>query len=755
MRGLFKSPLIVSLAVSLACAALMLTEAIDHVYWVQRYKISQQAAPADVAIVSLDSGGGDRVVGSTARQAQLIDAIIRQNPKHVYIDVPLAEGADVAGDAAFSRAVDRAGNRLTLVLRGTLDAARDKVAFEQPSARLLGNRKVAVSAWQADFIGYVQYATSRSHVDGKPYPALAAVLHGDMRQDRIIMPDFRIDPDTIPVHDAGAVLGGKVAGGLGGKSVLITTTAPVMGNLVGYYAHGRVPGAVADVAGAAGMQRPLAYIAGKWPFLVLFVCMILLGQAVRSTRMKVLVYASLVACVLILPAALMERGIFTGSSWAILALMIYVPGRTWQRWRRTAELTHGRSGLPNIDALAAHGVSPGYDIVAASISQYDQMLASLPRELHGECARQIARRLSVASGDSKVYVTDNGHFVWLEAPRPMEAQVGHLEGLKALFSAPLVIGGYLLDTNIHFGLDRLSENAPVSRIQAALASANEAQAKGKLYEQFEQSHLAEAPWQLSLHARIDEGLRNGDIWLALQAQSDLRTGRISGAEALIRWNDPERGPIPPDAFILQAERAGRIEAITYWVLERSIEASRQLNRRWHPFHISVNLSARMADHPDLLRRVGEIVARHDFDCTLMTFEVTETFSFANRDLARSNLLGLREMGFRLSIDDFGTGQASLAYLAEIPSDEIKLDKRFIQAIIRDERERLIVRTVIKLAHALGQEIVAEGVEDRATLDALRRMNCDIAQGYFIGRPVRLEDLVDQIDSGAAARAMHG
>lgn len=762
MRGFFKSPLFVSLAASLVCAALMLTEAIDHVYWVQRYKLAQQSAPADMVIVSLDrtaGTGGERIVGSTARQAQLVSRILEQKPQHLYIDIPLAEGADAAGDAAFARAVAESGDRLTLVMRGTVDLAQDNISFGQSASRLIGKAAIAVSAWEADFLGYAQFASVAPVVDGRPYPALAAKLAGqsaDKSASRIIVPDFSIDPSSIAVMDAGEILTGKHdRSGLVGKTVLVTTTAPGMGNLVGYYGHGRVSAAVADISGAISMRRGTAHIAGKWPFLVLFLVLVLLGHRARSLRLKVAAYGSLVALVALLPAALMEHGIVTGSSWAILAMLIYVPGRIWQRWRRTAELTNGRSGLPNIDALAAHGVPDGFDIVAASISQYDQMLASLPRELHGECARQIARRLSVASGDSKVYVTDNGQFVWLEEPRPLESQVCHLEGLKALFSAPLVIGGHLLDTNIHFGLDRLSEGPPARRIQAALASANEAQAKGKLYEQFEQSHMAEAPWQLSLHARIDEGLRNGDIWLALQGQFDLRSGRISGAEALIRWNDPERGPIPPDAFILQAERAGRIEAITYWVLERAMEASVAMNARWSPFQISVNLSARMADHPDLLARVADIVARHRFDCSRITFEVTETFSFTNRDLARSNLLGLRAMGFRLSIDDFGTGQASLAYLAEIPSDEIKLDKRFIQAITSDKRERVIVRTVIKLAHALGQEIVAEGVENKQTLDALRRMNCDLAQGYLISRPVRLEDLIAEIESGSGVRAAQG
>jgi EAL domain-containing protein (putative c-di-GMP-specific phosphodiesterase class I) len=303
----------------------------------------------------------------------------------------------------------------------------------------------------------------------------------------------------------------------------------------------------------------------------------------------------------------------------------------------------------------------------------------------------------------------------------------------------LVIGGQKIDTTIHFGLDRNGENRPGSRVQAAMACAGEAMAKSKLYEEFGQQRMALSPWELSMHARIDEGLQNGNIWLALQPQLDFRNGRICGAEALIRWNDPERGIVPPDVFILQAERAGRIDAITYWVLTKSIAMSHSLNRISGPFQISVNLSARMVDHPELISKISDIVRNHPVDCSLITLEVTETFSMANREAARENLAALRTMGFRLSIDDFGTGQASLAYLAEIPSDEIKLDRRFIQSIVSDRRERLIVDSVIKLAHALGQEVVAEGIEDGVTLDLLRGMDCDLAQGYFVGKPIPYEE----------------
>ena len=749
MRAFLKHPMAIALAFALACWSLLITEGAEFIYWNQYYKhigYVRQAPEHDAVIVSIDKGR-QNLVGSSADQAQVLRKVLAAGPGHVFADVPVTLGSDRNGDADFFRAVAAGGGSVDVVLRANHDSSTEVGNLTVPEAGLPQAVRAVASVWTMNFYGYAIAAPPAVQVDGRIFPSIVGNGSDRALPDRPVIPDFAFDPATVPVIPASALLSGEpVAGRLAGKTVFITATSPEFASQVGYLGQGRRPLAYVDIAGIRGAQEGIPTNAGGLPLLAALMAMIVLCQRIRGVGPRSAAYGAVVLLLLVAPPLLMEKRIIASNGPALLALLAYVPARIWQKWQHRASMTNGRSGLPNIEALVMGGIPEGFDVVAASIERFDEILSSLPRELHGECSRQIARRLSLASGDSRVYSTDSGHFVWLDEPRPIESLVAHLEGLRALFSAPLVIGDHLLDTNIHFGVDRISTSVPVRRIQAALASANEALAKGKLYEEYEERRLVEASWELSLHARIDEGLRNGDIWLALQPQLDIRTGRIAAAEALIRWSDPERGMIPPDAFILQAERAGRIEAITYWVMERAIDAAIELNRIAPPFTIAINLSARMADHPGLLERVGEIVRRRGFDCALMTIEVTETFSMANRDMARVNLAGLRDMGFRLSIDDFGTGQASLAYLAEIPSDEIKLDKRFIQMVTRDRRERLIVRTLIKLAHALGQEVVAEGIEDGATLAALKQMNCDIGQGYFIGRPARLEDLIARMSN---------
>ncbi|MBA3055823.1 MAG: EAL domain-containing protein, partial [Sphingomonadales bacterium] len=352
----------------------------------------------------------------------------------------------------------------------------------------------------------------------------------------------------------------------------------------------------------------------------------------------------------------------------------------WSRWRLRV-LRTGNSGLPNFVALGEQTIPAGFLLVVAVIGRYEEFLATLPKDLHGECARQIARRFSVGCGTAEIYHGDGGHFAWLERDSAADNRVEHFEGMRALFSAPLLVGGHMFDTNVHFGIDRNGQFDTLTRLNTALASATEALRHGRTVEQFEANRLANAPWELSLLARIDEGMRNGDIWLAYQPQWEYRDNRISGAEALIRWNDPVRGPIRPDEFILQAERAGRIDALTYWVLEQAITSAEAFNTLGARFQMSINLSAQLVDKPSLVSATAEIVHRRGIDCRLLTIEVTETASVYNRPDAIRNLQELRTMGFRLSIDDFGTGEASLCYLADLPSDELKLDRRFVSRIV--------------------------------------------------------------------------
>lgn len=711
---------------------------IDQGYWNVRYFLTERPAPPTVVVVKLDRGDG-AAESSADYYAEVLRTIRASAPRHVYLDAEVQRGSP-----ALAAELRSWGKSISLVARHNQannargDFAGTELRFPDPA--LIGSTEVLVSGFRANFWKYVTTAPCAFQVGGRTYRSLAASLAGLNCEGGHIRPDFSLDPATVRQVSAEALVAGTAdPQAFSGSTVILSTSATAQSGTLGYFGHRQQPLVMFDLASAESVS-PHPFI--EWSFeilLVLFATVVILAQRVRNKWFRWTGYGTGAAIALLGPVVFEHHGRLVAAGSTCVIMGVFAAWRLWSRWRQRVTET-GNSGLPNFVALGKQKIPPGFNLVVAVISRYEEFLATLPTELHGECARQIARRFSVGCRTGEIYHGEGGHFAWIEQDHGADDQLEHFEGLKALFSAPLLVGGHMFDTNVHFGIDRNAQFDTPTRLNTGLASAADALKNGRTIEQFEANRLANAPWELSLLARIDEGMRNGDIWLAYQPQWDYGENRISGAEALIRWNDPVRGPIRPDEFILQAERAGRIDALTYWVLEQAITSAEAMNALGSRFQMSVNLSAQLVDKPSLISATAEIVRRRGIDCTLLTIEVTETASVYNRPAAIRNLQALRAMGFRLSIDDFGTGEASLCYLADLPSDELKLDRRFVSRMTSSERDRKIVQSTIGLAHALDQIVVAEGIEDIATFDLLRRLGCDVGQGYYIGRPESFEQL---------------
>ncbi|WP_169333620.1 EAL domain-containing protein [Novosphingobium nitrogenifigens] len=719
-------------------------------YWNVVYKLWQNPAPSDIVIVDVDDIA-DQGVGA---QARLLNLVSQAKIARLFVDFRTnpASRTDVnVLRAAFAKLPRNA----SFVVRGKKPDRFDRDAFEFPEKWEVGNHPIVISTWIVDFVYFVQRGTYSVEVDGVEYPSLSSELSGRRAGFQSqYFPDFSVDPLQVSKISASSILSGRTPlSSLDGKKVILSASglsASEQGVSYGYFGHRLASPVYFDIAGVSALRRPFSFnLSGIFVLSIAFISLII-GHASRNAWIKLCAYVGVLGVVFLLPVILRWEGLVSYPDTAMICVFVFAAVRLWQK--RTRRIQHTSvSGLPNMLALSASTLPVGRDVIVAVVARYEEMLATLPHDLHGECAKQIARRISVGSGSETIYHSDGGHFAWTEEARPLDMQLSHLEGLRALFATPLQIGPHTFDTNIHFGVDRNEGVDAPTRVNSALASANEALANGRAIELFEAHRLVEAPWELSLHARIDEGLRNGDIWLAFQPQYDIGSGRICGAEALIRWNHPTRGPIAPNAFILQAERAGRIDALTYWVLENAITAALAINAKGERLQMSVNLSAQMVDKPDLVRNFSDIVSRRKIDPGLITIEVTETASLGNRAAAFHNLSQLRKMGFLLSIDDFGTGEASLAYLADLPSDEIKIDRRFVARIIESDRDRAIVASTIQLAHALGQTVVAEGIEDASTLALLRDLGCDHAQGYYLGKPEAFAGFERHYDASRMAR----
>jgi EAL domain-containing protein (putative c-di-GMP-specific phosphodiesterase class I) len=228
--------------------------------------------------------------------------------------------------------------------------------------------------------------------------------------------------------------------------------------------------------------------------------------------------------------------------------------------------------------------------------------------------------------------------------------------------------------------------------------------------------------------------------VAYQPKLNIRSGRIDGAEALVRWSHPEKGEISPEEFIPVAEQHGRIEKLTLHVLDSAVRAAVAINARGIAFRIAVNLSARLLENPYLADTIANHLKEHGLDPAHLTLEVTESAAIENSGKSVHLLHELRDAGINISIDDYGTGFSTLEYFKKIPATEIKIDKSFVSSIDRSNSDRLMVSSTIQLAHQLDRKVVAEGVETVEVLNALTAMGCDQAQGYLIGRPMRFSAL---------------
>ena len=311
------------------------------------------------------------------------------------------------------------------------------------------------------------------------------------------------------------------------------------------------------------------------------------------------------------------------------------------------------------------------------------------------------------------------------------------ERIVAAFDAPLVIEEHTVDMGAGIGMACWPQHAAdadtlLSRAEIAMYAAKRRTAGPLMYDA---SIDAASAQTLSLLTELRKAVDQGELRLFLQPKLTLHTGRIGGAETLVRWLHPQRGLVSPVYFIPFAEQTGFIRTLTMWVFEEAARHWLALQAQGIVIVLSVNLSTRDLLDPDLPQKFDALLARHRVPAEAFCLEITESAIMDDPQRALATLNKLSDLGFKLSIDDFGTGYSSLAYLKRLPVDELKIDKSFVMTMVDDADDAKIVRSTIDLAHNLGLTVVAEGVETARVWDALRDLECDEAQGYHMGRPM--------------------
>ena len=312
--------------------------------------------------------------------------------------------------------------------------------------------------------------------------------------------------------------------------------------------------------------------------------------------------------------------------------------------------------------------------------------------------------------------------------------------LLAELEAPLSLGDNTIDVSLTIGLavqgrDDDLVGSIVERAAIALDQARTGRLKTAVFDPIA---YGDPSANLSLMSQMLAGLGEGQMLLHHQPKLDLRERRVTGVEVLIRWRHPTRGLIAPDHFIPMAEETGHIGALTEWVLARALEELSLIRHHGHEVTVSVNLSGRLLGDAGFASRMLEMVRGAPGS---LVFEITETAVIDNPEVALRTIERFKAAGIGISIDDYGSGLSSLAYLKQIRADELKIDKAFVLKMDESQRDALLVRSTIDLAHSLGLKVTAEGVETQTALSLLAGMGCDIAQGYLVARPMPLKELL--------------
>lgn len=361
-----------------------------------------------------------------------------------------------------------------------------------------------------------------------------------------------------------------------------------------------------------------------------------------------------------------------------------------------------------------------------------------------KCLKELAIRLSSFGGISARLT--GGELLWLPDDIPSDA---FITAMKSKLETAVNIGEFNIDLKVALGLITCPKDAknPEEIFKSMNIVLDEAQITRQFVLQFDPSLEARYSRRLAIITELKNALKNETQELTLNYQPKLntQTGKVTHVEALIRWTNQRLGFVSPEDFIAIAEQAGFIQHVTQWVIKQAINDAAKFYHAGFPQSVAINLSAKDIMDSALLTQIVELIDTHKLPRDSVSFELTEGDLVKDHAKAIAHMQAYQDAGFELAIDDFGTGYSSMAYLQNLPVNTLKVDKSFVLNLHEQEGDKKIVQTVINLAHNFEMNVVAEGVENLESLHLLAKWGCELAQGYYICRPIKADDLLIWLD----------
>lgn len=416
-----------------------------------------------------------------------------------------------------------------------------------------------------------------------------------------------------------------------------------------------------------------------------------------------------------------------------------------------------RAGL--LDRLApalqlASAMRQPVSVAVMNLDRFNSINDVLGFDFGDRVLREVGQRLGALygsrgtvarlSGDEfALFIADATPAMMIEACRELTTSLEH----------PIRIDQHAIDVAMSIGVASFPEHGddPQALLHGASVAMYCAKRAHAGVTVFDPSQVLAKENQLSMLSALRRAIGEGELELYYQPKVDVGTERLTGAEALVRWIHPDRGRIAPNEFVPFLEQTGHIRELTRWALHEVTRQCAQWHRAGRRLVVSVNISVRDLLDDSLAQLVADLLAQHALPATCLCLELTESAFMEDPDSALATARRLHDIGVRLAIDDYGTGYSSLSYIQQLPVQEMKIDRTFLRNLVTSRDNRKIVRSTVELGRSLGLDVTAEGVEDRASLDVLRKIGCKTAQGYLFAAPLCAADFEHWIDAHFVSR----
>lgn len=708
------------------------------------HRWSPREASGQVHIVEIDAASlaeVNRWPWPRRHYAELVDQLDAAGVRSIAFDVDFSSPSIAGDDTAFAAALARARAPVYLPTFAQQASADDHRSLEAlPIVELRESASLASVNMRPDADGFVRSLPMGSITGDMPRPSLAAASAAvDGAVDERYKLDLSVRPKSIPRHSFVDIEQATFdAAELRGRDVIVGATAIELFDRYPVPIHGVIPGVVVQALGAETL------LAGRFteiPWILPLTLAALLSLWIvgaSSTTRAAARGGAIVVSALVIGFGLQAVARIAAEIMPALACVVTVTAVTIARHLHR-DFQHRRmhdagTGLPNRKAFDQRGgIEEERFTIAMALDNFEALRAVLGEAGCDLVIQRLAERVGEHGGVGEVYRIDRRILAWTASAAGYEPDY-ELTRLEKVVRAPLHLEDRSVDASIAFGVatnDALNEAVHAARLAAT---------DGRTVVFHADAEQENMERRVSLLGELDDAISREELQVLFQPQLDLNTNEIVSVEALVRWQHPKRGFLRPDLFIPLAEKANRVDALTMFVLGKTIAALEAWCDEDIVLRGAVNISARLLSSPTFLDEAEHLIATSGVPRDRLVFEVTESATLDDAEASTAALHRLRKLGIAISIDDYGTGQSSLSYLKTMPLSELKIDRSFVQFAHQEASDAMLVRSTIQLAHELGLTVVAEGVEDAECLEFLRSVDCDIAQGYLIGKPMSFDDI---------------